>query len=200
MKLFYKDIEKKRLGKISLQTDEEFKQRNIEELNKKFNVEMYSSHLRGGKAFTAEQKNCELKKLLLRSSKRTEKFKGKHIKPNKLIRKSAFNLNNTRSAKYEYSPEQIEEQAITPKTKKHFQEVYVFHRLIKGKEDRDRRERFDAKVERRKKHLRDPLEIGEKVLVLAERLRKKGGPGRLYKSTTENESFFIRERTFIISE
>ena len=41
---------------MRLQTDQEFKQRNIEQLNKKFNVEMYTEHLRGGKAFAAEQK------------------------------------------------------------------------------------------------------------------------------------------------
>ena len=40
MELFYNDIKEKRLGKMRLQTDQEFKQRNIEELNKKFNVEM----------------------------------------------------------------------------------------------------------------------------------------------------------------
>ena len=51
-----------------------------------------------------------------------------------------------------------------------------------------------------KKQLRDPLEIGEKVLVLAERLRKKDAPGRLYKSTKENKSFFNKDKTFIISE
>ena len=62
MELFYNDIDKKRLGKMRLQTDQEFKQRNIEELNKKFDVEMYSTHLRGGKAFAAEQKIRELKK------------------------------------------------------------------------------------------------------------------------------------------
>ena len=82
MKLFYKD-RKKRLGKMRLQ---EFKQRNIEEPNKKFNIEMYISHLRGGKAFAAEQKIYELKKLLLRS-KRRARFKGKWIKPNQLIKK-----------------------------------------------------------------------------------------------------------------
>ena len=38
MELFYKDIEKKRLGKMRLQIDQEFKQRNIEQLNKKFNT------------------------------------------------------------------------------------------------------------------------------------------------------------------
>ena len=37
------------------------------------------------KAFAAEQKICELK-LLLRS-KRIEKFKGKSVKPNELIKK-----------------------------------------------------------------------------------------------------------------
>ena len=46
---------------MRLHTDDKFKQRNIEELNQKFNVEMYSTHVRGGKAFAAEQKICELK-------------------------------------------------------------------------------------------------------------------------------------------
>ena len=45
--------------------------------------------------------------------------------------------------------------------------------LNKVKQDRDQRGRFDSKIDRCKKQLRDPLEIGEKVLVLAERLRKK---------------------------
>ena len=64
---------------------------------------MYSTNLRCGKAFAAEQKIRELKKTLLRS-KHMEKFKGKRIKPNELTRKATFNSNNTRSAKYGYSP------------------------------------------------------------------------------------------------
>ena len=40
----------------------------------------------------------------------------------------------------------------------------------------------------------------EKVLVLAEWLRKKDAPGRLYKSATENKSFFNRDKIFTISE
>ena len=47
---------------------------------------MYSTNLKDVKAFVAEQKNWELKKTLLRS-KRMEKFKGKRIKPNELIKK-----------------------------------------------------------------------------------------------------------------
>ena len=61
MELFYNAINKKRDSKMRLQTDQEFKQRTIFELNKKFNVEMYSTNLRGGKAFAAEQKIRELK-------------------------------------------------------------------------------------------------------------------------------------------
>ena len=61
MELFYNAINKKRDSKMRLQTDREFKQRTIFELNKKFNVEMYSTNLRGGKAFAAEQKIRELK-------------------------------------------------------------------------------------------------------------------------------------------
>ena len=72
--------------------------------------------------------------------------------------------------------------------------------MRKVKEIRDRTERFDGKVDRRKKRLRDPLKIGEKVLVEAERLRKKDAPGRFYESTRENKSFFNRDRTFTISE
>ena len=44
---------------------------------------MYSTHLRGGKAFAAEQKIHELKKYLLRS-KRIEKCKGKHSTLNQM--------------------------------------------------------------------------------------------------------------------
>ena len=52
---------------MRLQTDQEFQQNNIKQLNKGYDLEMYSTKLRGGKAFAAEQKIRELKKLLLRS-------------------------------------------------------------------------------------------------------------------------------------
>ena len=68
--------------------------------------------------------------------------------------------------------------------------------MIKVKEHRDWGERFDSKINRCKKRLRDPLETGEKVLVLTKWLRKKDAPGRLCKSTTENKNFFNRNRIF----
>ena len=66
MLIFYKDIARKRIGKMRLQIDCEFQQTAIKKSNKEFDVGMYSTDLRSGKAFAAEQKIRELKKLLLR--------------------------------------------------------------------------------------------------------------------------------------
>ena len=40
--------------------------------------------------------------------------------------------------------------------------------------------------------------LDEKVLVLAERLKKKDAPGKIFKSTTDNISYFNRNRIFTI--
>ena len=74
MRLFYQDIDKKRTGRMRLQTDLEFEQNQILKLNNEFNVEMFHTRLRGEKEFAAEQKIREFKKPLL-SSKRLEKQK-----------------------------------------------------------------------------------------------------------------------------
>ena len=60
-----------------MQTDHEFNQNKIQQLNKNFDVEMYHTNLRGGKAFATEQKIYEYKKILL-ISKRFEKQKKKN--------------------------------------------------------------------------------------------------------------------------
>ena len=72
LKLFYEDIKQKRTGRMRLQTDLEFKQNQIKKLNNEFNVEMFYTKVRRGKAFAAEEKIREFKKMLLRS-KRFEK-------------------------------------------------------------------------------------------------------------------------------
>ena len=66
MELFYQEIQNKRKGRMRLQTDLEFQQNEIKKLNKKYDVEMFSTRLRGGKAFGAEQKIREFKKILLK--------------------------------------------------------------------------------------------------------------------------------------
>ena len=70
---------------------------------------MFHTWLRGKKAFAAEQKIRELKKILLRS-KRFEKLRKKRIRPNELIRKAVQNMNETISTKYGFAPETIEKK------------------------------------------------------------------------------------------
>ena len=70
---------------------------------------MFHKKVRGGKAFAAEQKLENLKKILLRS-KRFEKLRKNRIKPIDLIRKVAQNMNETISAKYNLAPETIEKE------------------------------------------------------------------------------------------
>ena len=61
-----------------------------------------------------------------------------------------------------------------------------------------RNERYNEKIDKRKRKLRSPLNLEKKVLVLAERLRKKDAPGNLYKASTDNIPFFNRNRIFTI--
>ena len=72
---------------------------------------MYSTKLRGGRAFAAEQKIRELQKLLLRS-KRMKKFERERVKPNELIKKVTFNFINIVSPKYGFAPQDIENKSL----------------------------------------------------------------------------------------
>ena len=64
---FYKKVANKpKNKKMRLQTGLEFKQKNFYDLNKKYNIDMFLTAVRGGKAFAAKQKLRELKKRLSR--------------------------------------------------------------------------------------------------------------------------------------
>ena len=128
LRLIYQDIDKKRTGRMRLQTDLEFKQNQILKLKDEFNVETFHTRLRGGKAFAAEQKIRRFKKLLLRS-KHLENQIGKRIKPNDLIRKAAQKMNGAISTKYQKASEAIEKRSLNPTDSKYFQEIYDFMRL-----------------------------------------------------------------------
>ena len=158
---------------------------------------MFHSKVRGGKAFGAEQKIRDFKKPLLKS-KRFEKGKGKRIKPNDLIKKAAQNMSETILTKYELAPETIEKRSLNPNDGKYFQKIYDFMRLKKIGYNQTRNDRYNEKIDKRKRKLRSPLNLDKKVLVLAERLRKKDAPGNLYKVSTDNIPFFNRERIFTI--
>ena len=126
--IFYEDIQPKMTGKMRSQIDLEFKQNQIKKLNNEFNVDMFHTKVCGGKAFAAEQKIGQFKKILLRS-KRFEKNSNNRIRPNDLIKKAAQSMNQTISTKYQLAPEKIEKRSLDPNNGKYFQEIYDFMRI-----------------------------------------------------------------------
>ena len=69
MKQFYDEIKNERNKKtIRLQVNNEFQQVKIKDLNDKNNVEIFTTSVRGGKAFRAEQKIRELKTRISKSN------------------------------------------------------------------------------------------------------------------------------------
>ena len=129
--------------------------------------------------------------------KKKEKKKNR-LKPTELIKKAAQNMNETISTKYQLAPETIEKKSLNPNDGKYFQEIYDFMRIKKIENNQMRKDKYDQKIDRRKRTLRSPLNLDEKVLVFAERLKKKDAPGNLYKASTDNIPFFNRNRIFTI--
>ena len=199
MEEFYKEIDDKRIKNeiMRLQVDLEFHQNKIKELNKKYNVEMFSTKIRGGKAFAAEQKIREFKKILFRI-KKTYKRMNKRLNSTKLIKKTVQNMNNTKSIKYDLEPEVIEKRSLTDDN---FREQYDFYRLYRVTQAFKRYKKHDVNVDiRKRKKLREPLHVSDRVLILASRLKKKDAPGVLYKSTTENKPYFSRKQVYVIKK
>ena len=81
----YNDISKKRnkSQEMRLQVDRKFQQNEIKKLSSKFNVDMFSSRIRGVKVFAAKQKIREIKKLLSKSKKIHRNSSTKRIDPKK---------------------------------------------------------------------------------------------------------------------
>ena len=105
---------------------------------------MFHTRLRGGKAFAAEQKIREFKKLLLRE-KRLEKQAGRRLRPNELIKKVTKHMNDTISTKYELAPETIEKRSLDSNDSKYFQEIYDFMRLRKIENNQSRNNKHNQK-------------------------------------------------------
>ena len=92
----------------------EFQQNEIKRLNEKYNVEMFSSLVGGGKVYAVEQKIRELKKLLFKSKKvhKASSSSKRHLYPKKLIRKATTNMYNLNSQNYGYPPKAVEKNAV----------------------------------------------------------------------------------------
>ena len=139
--------------------------------------------------FAAEQKIRELK---TRAAKlNIQKLK---LSPIKKILKSAANMNSVISKKYGLSPEEVETRSLSDEK---FRALFSFHRIEKTRQVHERLNRYNKKKYRcKKKKVRDKLNIGEKVLVLAERIKKTPAPGKFYKLLVQNITYFNGDEIF----
>ena len=177
MKLFYDEVRAKKKGKhMRLQADNEFQQVIIKDLNDENNVDLFTSSVRGGKTFAAEQKIRELKTRI--SKLNAQKLK---ISPTKIMQISTMNMNLMKSLKYGLSPEKIEIQSLTSER---FKMLFDMLRIEKIQKPHARLDRYDKKrYPAKRKKPGEELLIGEKVLVLAEGIKKKAAPGKFYKQS-----------------
>ena len=113
MKLFYDKVKSKRKSKrMRLQVNNELQQVKIKDLNDRNNVEMFTSSVRGGIAFAAEQKIREVKTRIAKLNAQRLK-----ITPTKIIQNSALNftfkiiyLTQTKTVKYRTKLDLTKEQ------------------------------------------------------------------------------------------
>ena len=78
-----------------------------------------------------------------------------------------------------------------------FRTLFNFHRIERTKLVNNRLDRYDKKKYKAKRRkLRENLNIGEKVLVSAEGNSK--APGKFYKQSLQNISYFNKKKTFSI--
>ena len=149
LELFHKEIQPKRAKgeRMRLQTDQEFQQNEIKKLNLKYDVDIFSSRIRGGKAFAAEQKIREFKKILFKSKNMNKVTNNrKRLDSKKLTKKAVENMNKTNSQKYGLPPESIEQKTLSDNV---FREIYDFHRLVRVSKDADRYKRHDVRHDKK---------------------------------------------------
>ena len=91
------------------------------------------------------------------------------ISPTRIIENTVFNMNLMKSLKHGMSPEKIERRSLAGER---FRVVFNMHLIKKTKKLHDRLDRYDLKwYSAKREKLSDELFIGEKVLVLAERIK-----------------------------
>lgn len=106
-------------------------------------------------------------------------------------------MNEVTNEKYGLGPSKIEKKSLESEK---FKTLFNFHRIEKTKQVHKRLARCDRKrYKAKRKKLRENLSVGEKVLVLAERIRKKSAPGKFYKQSVQTIPYFNKEQTFLIT-
>ena len=106
-------------------------------------------------------------------------------------------MNSLPTAKYGVDPDKIEKRSSESEW---LREWFDMRRLSKISKAQPPYERYQKKKYlKKKKKLRVPLEIGEDVLLLSSRIKKKSDPGKFYKSTVDNKSFLDKNAIFTIT-
>ena len=104
-------------------------------------------------------------------------------------------MNKANSEKYGLPPQTIEKKTLSDDV---FREIYDFHRIAKVSKDPDRYKRYDLRQDKKfKGKLREPLLVGEKVLVLAKRLKKKRMQLGFYSKVQLKIFLFLIKKTFL---
>ena len=119
------------------------------------------------------------------------------FKPIEIIKKTTANMNKTKSTKYQIEPEEAERKSLKDDN---FREKFDFYRIEKVGKSNKTTKRYLIKRDLNKRKLREPLMIVEKVLILAEIIKKKDAPGKLYKPTTQNKIFFNKYTIIIFKK
>ena len=105
-------------------------------------------------------------------------------------------MNIQPSKKYDLSPEEVEGRALKSER---FRTLYNMHRIEKTGKLNIRMGRYDQKkYSKKRKNIRENLNIGERVHVLAERIKKKSASGKFYKQSVQNISFFNKDTVYTI--
>ena len=113
------------------------------------------------------------------------------ISPTIIIEISTANVNLMSSKKYGIAPEELERRALS---NERFKTIFNMKRIEKTQGLHHRLDGYDKKkYSSKKKQLKENLSIGEKVYVLAERIKKKSVPGKFYKQSVQNISYFNKE-------
>ena len=118
---------------MRLQVDNEFQQVKIKDLNEMNDAEMFTTSVRGGKAFAAEQKIRELETRI--STLNAQKLK---ILPTKIILNSAINMKNVPSERYGLTPE----ESISIER---FRTIFNMPRIKRAKLVHHKKNRYDKK-------------------------------------------------------
>ena len=153
---------------------------------------MFTTSVTGGKAFAAAQKISELKTRI--SKLNAQKLKLSHAK---IIEILTVNMNLKKSKKYGFAPEDVERKSLS---NKRFKTVFNMRRIEKTQGLHNRLDKYDKKKNSlKKRQLREDLSICEKVFMVAEQIKKKSAPGKFYKQSVQNISYFNKEKILKIS-